>query len=360
MAIIPVSQVKIGDTIYEQVLTKRGNVLFDKGVTITPRELEILQAFLIPSVAVKGKGEGADPGLVKHDEDSSAPASLLMVEYENLLNLFRKVMFSLRSGGTLPLLELRTRLEALLQNIDQYTVLKFSPRYINLRDYLVHNSLLTAMTSYQLAKWCGMPSKDWIPVALAGLLHDIGNARVDENILEKKGSLTHKEQEEIRTHTIQGYQMLKNVPGLNEGIKLAALQHHEREDGSGYPLSVKGERIHPYAKIIAVCDIYHAITSPRYYRTPVSPYLGLEQLQTESFGKLDPGIVQVFIQKVTEFNNGSLVRLSNGQIGAIVFSDRNSPTRPWVNVNGTIINLTTDRNLYIQDIIVYLDAEKKD
>lgn len=352
MAVVPVSQVKLGDRVIEQVFTKRGSLLFDKGFFITPRELEILQAFHVSSVTVEGRFE-ADASAAKNEDQEASAALLptLMVEYDNLLNLFRKVMFSLRSGGTLPLLELRTRLEAVLQHSDQYDVLSFIPRAINLRDYLLHNSILVAMTSYQLAKWYGLPSKDWIPVALGGLLHDIGNAKVDESILEKKGKLTHTEQEEMRTHTVQGYQMLKNVAGLNEGVKLSALQHHEREDGSGYPLGVKGEKIHPYAKIISVADIYHAMTSPRFYKKQSSPYLVLEQLQTESFGKLDPVMVQIFIQKVTEFNNGTLVRLSDGRIGAIVFADRNHPTRPWVNVNNTIINLTLNRSLYIEHVI---------
>lgn len=352
MAVIPVSQVKIGDRLAEQVFTRRGSLLLDKGMVVSARELEILQAFLIPSVSVSGKGDPESASSKEGDgESTGTPFSPLNQEYENVLVLFRKVMFSLRSGGALPLLELRNRLEALLQHMDDYHVLKFIPRTPNLRDYLLHNSIQTAMTAYQLAKWHGLPAKDWIPVALAGLLHDIGSAKVDENILEKKGSLTHVEREEVQTHTVHGYQMLKNVAGLNEGIKLAALQHHEREDGSGYPLGVKGEKIHPYAKIVAVCDIYHAMTSPRYYRKPSSPYLGLEQLQTESFGKLDPALVQAFIQKVTELHNGTLVRLSNGQIGTIVFSDRTHPTRPWVNVNGAIVNLTMERNIYIEEVL---------
>lgn len=357
MAVVPISQVKIGDKVSEQVFTKRGSLLFDKGFTITPRELEILQAFQIPSVSVEGKGESNTSAKSEETEAHSAPLSNLVMEYENLFALFRKVMFSLRSGGSLPLLELRTRLEALLQHSDQYHILSFAPRSMNLRDYLLHNSILVALTSYQLARWHGLPQKDWMPVALAGLLHDIGNAKIDEAILEKKGKLNHIEQEEMKTHTVHGYQMLKNVAGLNDGVKLCALQHHEREDGSGYPLGVKGDKIHPYAKIISVADIYHAMTSPRHYKKPSSPYLVLEQLHRESFGKLDPAAVQTFINKVTEFHNGTLVRLNDGRIGAIVFSDRNNPTRPWVNVDGTIINLTIERSFFIQNVIQSIETE---
>lgn len=138
---------------------------------------------------------------------------------------------------------------------------------------------------------------------------------------------------------------------INEGVKLTAIQHHEREDGSGYPLGIKGDKIHLYSKIVAISDIFHAMTSDRYHKKAASPYLVLDQLFTESFGKLEPALVQTFIQKVTQFHNGVLVKLNDKRIGEIVFSDRANPTRPWVNVNGQIINLTMERSLYIQDVI---------
>lgn len=353
MAIVPLSQLRIGDKLTEAVLTKRDSLLFDKGTVILQRELDILQAFLIPAVTIDGKREPVDTDAGKSEETGLkiAQASPLAVEYDKMLALFRKVMFTLRSGGPLPLLEVRHRLEALLLQSEHYHVLKFMPSPFNVRDYLLHNSIMTALTAYQMAKWMELPSKDWFPVALSGLLHDIGNAKVDENILEKKGSLTHIEREEVRAHTVAGYQMLKNVPGLNEGVKLAAIQHHEREDGSGYPLALKRDKIHPYAKIIAVADTYHAMTCPRFYKKTLSPYAGLEILQAESFGKLDPMLVKLFVQKTASFTNGTIVRLSNGQVGAIVFTDPNAPTRPWVNTNGKIHNLTADRELYIQEIL---------
>lgn len=351
MAIIPLSQLKIGYRLTEPVLTKRGSLLFDKGTVILQRELDILQAFLIPAVTIDSKREPSDADAADEPEITAAQVSPLSVEYDKMLALFRKVMFTLRSGGPLPLLEVRHRLEALLQYSDDYHVLKFMPSPFLVRDYLLHNSIMTALTAYQLAKWMELPAKDWFPVALGGLLHDIGNAKVDENILEKKGALTHVEREEVRGHTVAGYQMLKNVPGLNEGVKLAAIQHHEREDGSGYPLALKRDKIHPYAKIIAVADTYHAMTSPRFYKKSLSPFASLELLQDESFGKLDPVLVKLFVQKTATFTNGTIVRLSNGQIGSIVFTDPGAPTRPWVNANGRIVNLTADRDLYIQDIL---------
>ncbi|UUZ91298.1 HD-GYP domain-containing protein [Paenibacillus sp. P25] len=185
----------------------------------------------------------------------------------------------------------------------------------------------------------------------AGPLHDIGNALVDPAILFKPNRLSSDELEEMKKHTILGYNLLKNVPAINEGIKLCALQHHEREDGSGYPLGVRSDKIHPYSKIVAVADMFHAMTSDRSHKKAASPYLVLEQIKDEAFGKMEPSLVQIFVDKVTSFHNGTLVRLSDNRIGEIVFSERSHPTRPWVNVNGKIINLTLERQLYIQEVI---------
>jgi len=207
------------------------------------------------------------------------------------------------------------------------------------------------MSCFMLAKWNGLPRKDWMQAALAGLLHDIGNAKIDKSILNKPTKLAPDEVEEMKRHTVLGYQLLKNVTAINEGVKLAALQHHERIDGSGYPLGLGSDKIHPYAKLVAISDIFNAMTMNRGYRNATSAYVVLEQILQDSFGKLDPAYVQTFIEKVTQFHNGTIVRLSDDRIGAIVFSDRSHPTRPWVSVNGTIINLTTERLLYIEEIM---------
>jgi HD-GYP domain-containing protein (c-di-GMP phosphodiesterase class II) len=350
---IAVSQLKYGERFSENVLTKLGSILFYKGKVVSERDIEILKAFLIQSVPIESKNgieneEAADEAKTKEDAIVIPP---FYREYHNMLGLLRHV-FNLANGGqSLPILDIRTRLEALIQHIDQYKLLTFSPRNVNIADFVYHKSIMVCLSSYTLAKWIGVPQKDLMQVALAGLLHDIGNVKVDPLILNKKKALTPSEMDEVKKHTVAGYAILKNVPALTEGAKLCALQHHEREDGSGYPLGVKGDKIHSFAKIVAIADIYHAMTNDRVYKSSLSPYLVLEQLFTESFGKVDPSMVQTFINKSTQFGHGTLVKLSDNRVGEIVFSDRSNPTRPWVNINGTIVNLATERSLFIQDVI---------
>jgi len=354
MAIIsvPVANLKQGDQIVENVMTKKGNLLMEKGRFVAAREIEVLQAFFIPYVSIESKNTPEVNEEIKLQKAEETAAEVAFHDsYQRMIVLLRQVFNAGRTGSPLPILEIRTQLEAILLHIEQYNMLNFVPKNLKLNEYYLHQGIMVSLTAYQLAKWHSFLPKDLIPIALGGLFHDIGNVKIDPTILTKSTQLTPNDIDEIRSHTILGYQIIKNLPAVNEGVKLSVLQHHEREDGSGYPLGLKGDRIHIYSKVIAIADIFHAMTNNRQYRKNISPYLVLENLFKDSFGKLEPGLVQSFIQHATSMQNGSLVRLSDNRIGEIVFSDRSYPTRPWVNVHGSIINLMKERNLYIQEVV---------
>lgn len=359
MAHVLLSRLKPGDKLLQDVQTPLGNTLFHKGVVVTTRELDILQAFQIKTVEVETAIDKTDKNAssVKKEKQTSEteeqkPAvPTFQVEYEVTLQLIKRTFNNALSGQALPILEIRQQMEKLIGLTGEYSVLNFVPPSLKEDDYWYHNGLLTGLTSYLLARWNGFTSKDWVQIALAGLLHDIGNTKVDRAILYKPTALTIEEREEVRRHTVNGYQLLKPIAALNEGVKLAALQHHEREDGSGYPLGIGTDKIHPYAKVVAIADTFHAMTLNKVYQKAASPYVVLEEIQKNAFGKLEPAYVRVFIERATQFHNGTVVKLSDGRTGEIVFSDRNQPTRPWVSIAGTIVNLTTERHIHIQEVI---------
>jgi len=356
MVTVAVSVLKSGERLIEEVRTSQGGVLMEKGKVLSARDLEVLRAFLIKYVAIDAKPEegqdAADDAAVS--KFMSNDMALFYQAYEALYQILKKAFRVVSAGSDqLPLLEMRTHLEQLLSYVELYNPLTFTARRSGPDDYLIHNGIMVGLTSYLLARWHGMQQRDWIPIALSGILHDIGTTRVDDEIVNKPSKLTDSEFEDLKRHTIIGYNILKNIPGINEGIKLSALQHHERLDGSGYPLGVKGEKIHAYAKLIAVTDVFHAMTTSRQYKKASSPYLVLEQLRKDAFGKLEPMLVQTFIQKVTQFHNGTVVRLNDGSVAEIVFTDPNNPTRPMVSMNGQIINLAVDRERFIQEVISY-------
>ncbi|HZG84911.1 HD-GYP domain-containing protein [Paenibacillus sp.] len=356
MVTVAVSVLKSGERLIEEVRTSQGGVLMEKGKVLSARDLEVLKAFLIKYVAIDAKPEDGQEAAedVAASKFMSNDMALFYQAYEALYQILKKAFRVVSAGSDqLPLLEMRTHLEQLLSYVELYNPLTFTARRAGPDDYLIHNGIMVGLTSYLLARWHGMQQRDWIPIALSGILHDIGTTRIDDAIVNKPSKLTASEFEDLKKHTIIGYNILKNIPGINEGVKLSALQHHERLDGSGYPLGVKGEKIHVYAKLIAVTDVFHAMTTSRQYKKASSPYLVLEQLRKDAFGKLEPVLVQTFIQKVTQFHNGTIVRLNDGTVAEIVFTDPNNPTRPMVSVNGQIINLAMDRERFIQEVISY-------
>ena len=137
---------------------------------------------------------------------------------------------------------------------------------------------------------------------------------------------------------------------INIEVANAALMHHERLDGSGYPSGLKGQ-INFYAAVVAVADVYDAITSAHSYADKRSPYSAAEILWQESFGKLDARITKVFYDKITNFYVGNKVLLSNKKEGIVIYVDPSQPTRPIVMVDDEFYNLAIDRSITIQDII---------
>ncbi|MGG6314631.1 HD-GYP domain-containing protein [Paenibacillus macerans] len=367
MAIIPIAEVKPGVKLLSHVYSPLGGLLLQKGKVLLPRDLDIIRAFMIQQVEIddlqnaERKVAGAAQELpkpapivslapVSAEIDTRSPLTPFHLEYDRMLHLTKSAFQSVLASE-LPIYELRHQLEALIRQLKHYHVLTFTPRNRNEYDYLYHNAILSSLTSFLLAQWHGLPQKDWMQVAFAGLLHDIGNTKIDPEILYKPAPLTADEAEEMRMHTTYGYQQLRKTAAINEGVRLTALQHHEKMDGTGYPFRLTGDKIHIYAKIVGVADIFHAMTLNRRYRQAKSPYLVLEEIRSESFGKLDPGVVQTFVDKVTQFHHGTRVRLSNGSVGEIVFSDRNHPTRPMVSVKGGIVNLMHERQLHIEEVL---------
>lgn len=200
----------------------------------------------------------------------------------------------------------------------------------------------------------GFEKGEWLQIGLAGLLSDCGMTRIDLNIVKKDSSLTAAELDEIKKHPTYSYRIIEKLRAITQPVKLAVLQHHERIDGSGYPLGLSQENIHMYARIVGVSDIYHAMTSDRLYKQRQSPFRVMEEIQREQFSKLDPQVVSTFIESLSDFSIGTKVRLSDDRMGKIIFIDAKKPTRPMVQIinNEEIIDLQSTPELFIDEILM--------
>ncbi|MGM9972529.1 MAG: HD-GYP domain-containing protein [Clostridiaceae bacterium] len=236
-------------------------------------------------------------------------------------------------------------------DIQQGLIVKNISAVRELKEYNLRHSVNTAILSVLLGRWLGYSQRDLKLLSYAGLLHDIGKEKIQEEVLYKAGPLTEEEYKIIKLHSQLGYEITKKIPFLDSRVAIAVLMHHEREDGSGYPLGLKGDSISIYSKIIAIADTFDAMTSNRVYRGKICPLLVLEELRDESFRTLDPKLCQVFIRKMMNLYIGDTILLNNGTTGTIIKIDINSISRPLVLTDQGFINLSTSKNLAIIDII---------
>lgn len=136
-----------------------------------------------------------------------------------------------------------------------------------------------------------------IPGIAAGFfLHDIGKYTIPRHISRRNGPLSPEEWNIMRKHPEQGYRMLQTFSALSDEISTIVLQHHERHDGTGYPLGIKGDKIHTYAKICTIADVFDALTSQRPYRTSKSSFHALAVMQNEMKGEFDPDFFARFVR----------------------------------------------------------------
>lgn len=223
----------------------------------------------------------------------------------------------------------------------------------NLRTYddpTYAHSINVGLICHVIARWLKFSEEDIKTATLCGLFHDIGKITIPEEILNKPGKLTHEEFNKIKTHTSEGYKIIKDSK-LDDHIKNAILMHHERCDGSGYPLGLKADKIDKYAKLVAIADLYDAMTSPRVYRGPMCPFQVVEEFEREGLQKHDPKMILVFLENVVNTYLQNRVRLNNGLEGDVIYINRDHLARPTIQSGNDFIDLAEEQDLEIEALV---------
>lgn len=155
---------------------------------------------------------------------------------------------------------------------------------------------------YLLAYYAGLSKKDCELIKLASPMHDIGKVAISDTILQKAGPLTDKEREIIQQHTVYGYKMLKHSKReLLKITSIIAYEHHERWDGKGYPLGLKEEEIHIFARITAIADVFDALSSKRPYKEPWTDEDIIAFMKEQRGKQFDPNLIDIFLEHIDEF-----------------------------------------------------------
>ncbi len=218
-------------------------------------------------------------------------------------------------------------------------------------EYTYRHSVNVVVLATAFGSFLDMPSFMLEELGMAALFHDIGKISVPRAILNKPGKLTEEEFEIIKEHPLESFRMLKELPGMSENITRGVLQHHEKYNGGGYPYALAGDDISLFARIISLADVYDALTSERVYKKSILPHKALCLIYNMRDVDYHPGMSERFIKCIGIYPPGSMVLLSNGDMGLVCGTHADMPLSPRVKV---ILN---DQMMFVAPSIVDLALE---
>ncbi|MFS0576956.1 HD-GYP domain-containing protein [Sporosarcina sp. 179-K 3D1 HS] len=283
-----------------------------------------------------------------HDSQYGECSQIIDESVIQIQNLFDEVRYSQK----VPIMEIRDQIiPSVIKMTESPNLFELFASLQAKDDYLYRHNIAVGIIATLIGKWLNLDRAELLQLTTAATLHDIGKMRIPIEILNKPGKLTPQEFEVMKKHTIYGYEMIRKTVGTGHRQALVALQHHERLDGSGYPFGIRNEKIDLFGRIVAVADVFHAMTSKRVYHEPSTFYETLREMNSDAFGLLDPKIVQRFIEKIMQRLIGNDVILSDGRKGKIVMIKPHDPMYPLVKVEENFLDLSEKLSVNIQQVI---------
>ncbi|RKN85074.1 HD-GYP domain-containing protein [Paenibacillus ginsengarvi] len=281
------------------------------------------------------------------NEPSAERAAFIQEAAQTMDGIWQRI----RATKQIPLAELRQRIVPVIrESVEELQLLELLALLQAKTNYWSRHSVAVGVLSLLIGKWLRLPEPELLQVTTAAILHDVGKSQIHTDLLDKPGPLTPDEFDTMKRHTLIGFDMIKKTFGTSHRQALVALQHHERMDGSGYPLGLGGDKIDPFSRIVAVADVFHAMASKTVYRNPSPLYEVLLQMEGGAYGAFDPEIVSLLISKFMQALIGYEVRLTDGTSAKIVLIHPHDKTRPLVQAEERFIDLSKDYSLQIEQV----------
>lgn len=335
---------KVAKTVYNE----KGQILIQKDVELTERMLQRLLYYKITYIyihdAVTDGIEIESPISEELKIEAYQTIKQSFSNFQNKGSMASKAFIRDKTGE-----QMTGLVQSILNQLQgRKEVISILSDVIISDDYIFTHSLNVTIYSLALGKELGLPVSRLEEIGLGAMLHDVGKMFIPEEILNKKGKLKDEEFEILKQHTGSGFEFLRKSPNIPLLAAHCAFQHHERLNGTGYPRGIKESEIHPYAKIIAVADVFDAVTSNRVYRDAMLPHEGLEILYAGVGNLFDQKMVEAFRKTIAVYPNGLSVDLSDGRKGIVAAQNENICERPVIRIlseNGITLSSPYDLDL---------------
>ena len=354
------SELLPGMTTAEDVYSYNNQMIVPNNTVLTDKMITRLEFYSVLAVRIKDEPAPATEELSQFDMPSYSERIKASKEFKEFEKTFiattEEFKQNLRSivdeRAPINTEELFSHISSLMAT--QSTTVSIFDMLHNMRQYddlTYAHSINVGLICNVFAKWLKLPPSEVEKLTLCGLLHDIGKLVVPDNIIRKPDKLTPNEYNIVKTHTLQGYNILKNYDNINDDIREAALMHHERCDGTGYPLGLTGDKINKYGKIVAIADVYDAMTAARVYRGPLCPFKVIGIFESEGLNKYDSKFILVFLEHIASTYIKNRVRLNNGMEGEVVFMNKTALSRPMIQCRNRFVDLSKEPDIYIETFV---------
>lgn len=346
---ISTTQLTPGMVVAKDVYTMDDQLILPEGFSLTDRTITRLLYYSIPFVYIKEKVDVAPSPSIETKVPETTHSTYIKnspefkkfsAEFKKDVSHFKSILNDVVEKNApldvdILLQDTLSLLDTARGNIHVFDMLH------NLRQYddlTYTHGLNVALICNVLASWLNFKPEEIELATLCGLLHDIGKLKIPEEIIKKPDRLTQQEYDIIKKHPIEGYKILKRC-NVNHHIINAALMHHERCDGKGYPIGLPAEKISKYAKIVSIADVYDAMTAARVYRGPLCPFKVIEIFEHEGFQKYDTKFIMTFLENVVSSYISNRVRLTDGREGTVFFINKQALSRPLLKTEDGYIDL---------------------
>lgn len=337
---ILLSNVNEGMILAQDVVDKYGRTLIVSGIPLKRELLRLLEKHDIASVFI------SDPVTANYQIEIAEDVA----SAETRLKLISSVRdaFTNTNGVGEQLAHLQSSVEDVVYTLaERNNVLLYLNDIDYTSDYLFMHSVNVGLFSIVIGMAMNVPHDDLCLLGMGGFLHDFGKTAISPELIDKQSKLTLSEFNEIKEHASLGYRMLKKDDQLDYRIMFMALQHHERCNGSGYPWGIEKDKIHPLARIVAVADVYDALTTDRVYRSRLSSFAATQIINEGDRIHFDSDVIAAFNKVVIPYQIGSDVILNHGINGQVVGLNSADLIRPLISTSEGLLNLLHEPDIRI-------------
>ncbi len=320
---IKIENLKAGMVTGQTVCSKSGQILMVSGTRLSNSMILRLQEMDLVSLLI----DEAEEVLYQVTEHSLAQT------YKEASTQFKHTLDSVFENNHINIAAIRANVEGLINEfLKNRSILTAIYIIRKCNDYAVHHSIQVCIMSLVIGIKLEYSHEQLMELGMGALLQDIGMARVDPEVISKTGSLSSEEYDEIQQHSTVGHEIIQRYEEISLHAANVILQHHERWNGSGYPQGLKTKEIHEYARIVAVADVFSALTSDRPYRPAYTFDEAVEYITTLSDYYFDPKIVDAFLDSIISYPVDSIVILNSGAFALVVDVHPQVPTLPTVRI----------------------------